>query len=212
MLIPKAPLHDVKSERADVPPPLPGALRIVPIVFYLAIVGGIAVTALLLFQLGDATPQLTGYTYTVNATRSELAEVKKQRRAIEAEARRASDVSAWIQGTRQLQPLLVNINRSIEGRNGLAEIKLTRNNANPAQILLDLKLNSESGRQLDRTLESIYEQNYRTYSAQQSAGPSGLDYKATLIYQGDSALPADTDEEPSSPQPAESAPRQGESL
>jgi len=208
MLIPKQPLHDVKSERPDVTPPLPGALRIVPIIFYLGIVGAVVATGLLLFRLSEAKTQLTYYTTVVNATNKELAEVGKQRSSVEAEARRASDVSEWIAGTRQVQPLLVNINRSVEGRNGLAEVKITRNKANPAQLLLDLKLNGESGRQLDRTLDSIYQQNYRTYSAQQSAGEGGLDYKATLIYQGESSLPADVDE----PDNQSEQPKQGGTL
>lgn len=195
MLIEKLPVHDLKTDRPDIMPPLPGALKIVPIVFYLSLIGGIALTALLLFQLADAKAQLTVYTAMVNQANAELAVVRKQRASVEAEAKRAQDVASWIEGTREVQPLIVAINRSIEGRNSLSQLKLARNEANPAQILLNLKLNTESGRQLDRTLDEIFSQQYRSYSAQQSAGDDGLDYRATLIFQealpNDDAAPAD---------------------
>src|SRR5690606_3185733 len=105
----------------------------------------------------------------------QLAETKSARTALENEAKRASDFVAWIEGSRMVQPLVAAISRSMGEKSSIAQLTIERNEENPTQIKLKLKLLADSPDQLDGTLEAIARDGFRAYSAQQKQAGGAMD-------------------------------------
>jgi hypothetical protein len=183
MKIERRIIDDLKTERADVTPSLPAYLRLVPILFYATVLGGILLSAFFLFVLRNAAAAGEQWKAETARRTQELADVQASRSSIEQQARRASDVVAWVEGARDLQPLVVAMIRSMEPASSIAELALARDPTTPAQVKLTLKLNTQGVRQLDTTLEQIAAHNFRTYNPNQTQARGEVDYEATLIYQ-----------------------------
>jgi len=182
-------IDDFKTERKDVTPPLPPALRVVPIVFYLAVVLAIVLNAVFAFQITSVTNQRETLKSEARRLQGEITQVRDQRRKLEGEAKRASDIANWIESTRPLQPLSVNIVRSMLPESSLVDLRLDRDGDTPTQIKLVLRMNSEVARQLELSQEAISGLNFRTYSPQQTVARGEIDYQATLIWQEGAARP-----------------------
>ncbi|MGH8046391.1 MAG: hypothetical protein ACREKL_04025 [Chthoniobacterales bacterium] len=183
MKIARRNIDDLKTERPDITPSLQPALRLVPILFYVVIVGGIALSAfffILLRNAASAEQQAKAETADLN---HQVTEVQASRESIEQQARRASEVVAWVEGSRSLQPLVVGMIRSMAPASSIADLTLDRDPATPSQIKLALKLNAQGTRQLDTTLAEITTRNFRSYNPNQTQTRGEVDYEATLIHQ-----------------------------
>lgn len=183
MKIERRIIDDLKTERGDVAPSLPAYLRLVPILFYAVVLGGILLSAFFLLLLRNAAASEEQWKSETARRKQALADVQTRRDSIEQEVRRASDVVTWVEGARNLQPLVVAIIRSMEPGSSIAEFGLTRNPITPAQIKLKLKLNTQGTRQLDALLGEISSRNFRTYNPNQTQARGEIDYEATLIFQ-----------------------------
>jgi len=183
MLIQGKEINDFKTERKNIAPALPMTLRMVPILFYLSIVLGILLNGLFVLQLAQATRAKDQATQELKATKENLAKIQADRTALEAEVKRASDVATWVESSRPLQPLVVDISRSIEPDSSIVELKFERDPENPTQIKLGMRLNSDSTKQLDAILEQVAAQQFRIYTPQQTVSRGEIEYKATLVWQ-----------------------------
>jgi hypothetical protein len=183
MLIPRRVLHDLKTERGDIAPPLQPYLRLVPIAFYLGAAASIVLSAVFAFQLFRERGQLEQWKQRAAENQTQLDHTKLERTKLEGTAKRASDFVGWVEGSRAVQPLVVAITRSVDEKSSLTEVGLTRDADNPTQIKLALKLLTSDARQLDRTLEAIERAGFRPYSARQTQAKGVIDYQATLIWQ-----------------------------
>jgi len=188
MQIPRRVLHDLKTERGDIAPPLPPYLRIVPIAFYLGVVACIALSATFAFQLIRARAELAQWQQRTAQAREQLTRVQADRTKLEASAKRAADFVSWIEGSRALQPLVVAIARSVDEKSSIPELAFDRDTENPTQIKLSLKLLTNDARQLDRTLEAVEHADFRPYSARQTQSKGLIDYQATLLWQSRSVV------------------------
>lgn len=193
MQIARRIIDDLKTERPDVTPPLPTYLRLVPIVFYVAVLGGIVLSVLFLLVLRTAAAAEMQWKALSAERAQKLAQVQADRASLEREARRASDIVSWVEGARSVQPLAIGIIRSMEPASSIASLGLSRDPATATQIKLILKLNTQSPRQLDTTLEAIASHDYRTYNPNQTQSRGEIDYQATLLYQAARSLPAPAD-------------------
>jgi hypothetical protein len=205
MQIARRIIDDLKTERPDVAPPLPAYMRLVPIFFYAVIVGGIILSGLFFVVLRNAAEAEKQWKALSAERAQKLAQVQADRASLEREARRASDIVAWVESARAVQPLAVGIIRSIEPNSSLASLGLSRDPAAATQIRLTLKLNTQSPRQLDTTLESIASHDYRTYNPSQTQNRGELDYQATLLYQAPRSGPVPATPAPT-PAPKATAP------
>lgn len=188
MKIERRIIDDLKTERPDVAPSLPAYLRLVPILFYATVMGGILLSAFFLLLLRNAAAAQGQWTSETARQKQALADVQAERDSVEQQARRASDVVAWVEGSRNIEPLVVAVIHSMDPASSIAELELTRDPAVPTQIKLGLKLNTQGTRQLDATLEKIVALNFRTYNPNQTQTRSETDYEATLIYQSTRAV------------------------
>jgi len=193
MKIARRLIDDLKTERPNVTPPLPAYLRLVPILFYGAVLGGIVLSGLFLVVLRNATATEQQWKAEAAETTRQLAEVQAARGMLESQARRAGDIVAWVEGARSLQPLLVGIIRGMEPTSSIISLEIARDPSNSRQIKLDLKLNAQSSRQIDSTLQEIASHDYRTYNPNQTQSRGEVDYQATLLYQPARSLPVPAD-------------------
>ncbi len=207
MYIEPRQVHDLKTERPEIAPPLPVTLRIVPLGFYLAVAASIGIAGYSMFQIRQASAELDRWNAQSAATQTELNRTKGERASLESRAKRASDFVNWVEGSRNLQPLVATICRSIGSRAAITELALAREDKAPFQIKVSVALQTDETRQLDATLEEITRMNFRPYSAQQRQSRDQIDYEATLIWQGaggSSTPPAETP--PAVAPPTETAP------
>jgi hypothetical protein len=183
MKIERRIIDDLKTERPDVTPSLPAYLRLVPVLFYAMILGGILLSVFFFVLLRSAAASDEHWKAETLRHKQALADMQIERGSVERQARRAGDVVAWVEGARSLEPLVVAIIRSMEPGSSIAELALARDPAIPTQIKLTLQLNTQGARQLDATLEKITALNFRAYNPNQTQTRGETDYEATLIYQ-----------------------------
>lgn len=205
MKIERRPIEDLKTERPDVAPSLPAYFRLLPILFYLTLVGGLALTAFFLVLLRNASASEAHWKSETARLKQDLVQVQAGREAIERQARRASEVVAWVDGARSLQPLVVGLIRSLDAASSIAGLTLERDPATPAQIKLTLRLNTQGNRQLDATLGEIAQRNFRSYNPNQTQARGEVDYEATLIYQTARGGPLPPAAAPAAPSPRKPA-------
>ena len=175
-------IDDFKSDRKDISPPLPIYLRILPVVFYLTVLATILLNGLFFLNLSQASKNKDLAVARDRQIQADLVAAKKERGDLEDEAKKASDILAWMDAARPLQPLMVEIARSIEPDSSILELRMDRDAENPTQIRFALRLSSETTRQLDLTLAKISDLRFRTFSPQQSLNKGEIDYKATLLW------------------------------
>jgi hypothetical protein len=179
-------IDDFKTERKDIAPPLPAYLRLVPVLFYASIVISILLNALFLARLSQASQAKEASLKQDQELVAQLQAIKTKRQELEGEAKRATDVVNWVDGSRPLQPLIVDIARSMENDSSIVEMNLSRAPENASQIKLGLRLQTGNTRQLDQTLQTIANARFRTFSPQQSMERGEVEYQATLFWQDSS--------------------------
>jgi hypothetical protein len=183
MYIPKRVLHDLKTERSDVAPPLPPYMRLVPIALYVSVVGCIVFASLFAVQLVHARADLQQQTARGTEAKKQLDQATIDRKNLEGEAKRASDFVNWVEGSRNIEPLVTVITRSIGEKSALIELKIDRADDSPTQVKLAIKLLTTDGHQLDRTLEAVAKEGFHSYSARESQDKGVISYETTLLWE-----------------------------
>jgi len=183
MQITERHIDDFKSDRKDITPPLPVILRLVPLLFYCSIAVAVILSSLFFIQFQLAIKKRDSHTVQAGSISTQIQDARNQRTALESQIKKATDIQSWVAGSRPIQPLLVEIIRSMGPRSSIVDLRLDRSAENSAQIKMSLKMGTDSTKQLDRTVEKISLMNYRAFSPVQTLGRGELDYKATLVHQ-----------------------------
>lgn len=176
--------HDFKSPRSDGARRLPSIFMVVPIMFYVLLLGGgyMGVNSYMAYRdalkLRDIKKdELAGH----EAKTAELTEAEGK---IQAETRKAEKLAQWVEGTRAMQPVSVAIIRSVPAEITLGEISLERSMDVPQQINLGVRINNGTLQEVNRIQTALGALNYRSYNSQQDkAGEGGLQYRAMLVWQ-----------------------------
>jgi hypothetical protein len=183
MLITEREIDDFKSDRKDITPPLPVVLRLVPLLFYCSIAVAVILSSIFAIQFQLAVQKRDNHKARTAALGSETQDARNQRAALEAQIKKATDIQSWVASSRPIQPLIVEITRSMAPRSSIVDLRLDRETDNPSQIKMSLSMGTDSTKQLDLTVEKIAALNYRAFSPTQTLGRGELDYKATLVHQ-----------------------------
>lgn len=183
MLISASPIDDLKTDRKDIIPALPLVFRLVPILFYCAVGFLVVVGSVALWNARVATQQRDAIKARITQLQSEIAATKTSRASLEARIREATDLENWVLASMPLQPLVVEIVRSMSPQSSIVELRLERDAETPSQLRLGLRLNTESDKQLEDTLAAIRAMHYREFSPTQTRVRGDLDYKASLLWQ-----------------------------
>ncbi len=183
MLIAEEQIDDLKTERKGIMPPLPVVFRLVPLFFYGAIAFMLVVGSVGLWNARAATLRRDTTKQKIAGLQTEIATTKADRAKLEAKIREATDLENWVLASMPLQPLVVAIVRSMSPQSSIVELKLERDAETPSQLRLGLRLNTDSDKQLEDTLEVIRSMHYREFSPTQTRVRGDLDYKASLLWQ-----------------------------
>ena len=104
--------------------------------------------------------------------------------SVKGEAKRANEVVAWVDGTREFQKLCLTVTRSMTPDATIAEFLVDRQKNNPGQLQVAFKLNGRGlTQQMETTLAELEKIYYRPYSPVQEQGKGTLRYNATFIHQ-----------------------------
>jgi len=174
-------IDDFKTDRKDITPPLPVVLRLVPILFYCSIAVAIILSSIFFIQFRLAIKKRDDHRAQAAALAAQTQQSKNERAALEAQIKKATDIQSWVSGSRPIQPLLVEITRSMDPKSSILDLRLDRGIDDPTQIQMGLKIGADSNKQLDLTLSRISSMNFRAFSPSQTLGRGILDFKATLV-------------------------------
>lgn len=177
-------LDDLKTDRPDIAPPLPLVFRLIPVLFYTVTAGCLFLLGLFYLQIRNFANSRDEWRKQESAFKQQLAQLKTERSNLEGRAKRASDLSDWVETTRALQPLLVKISRSISQESAITEMSFARLQDDPKQIRFSIKLaTSTPAQQLERVVAVLAEAGYRNYSPEQKLSRGSVDYTSTLLRQ-----------------------------
>ena len=174
-------IDDFKNDRKDITPPLPLVLRLVPILFYCSIAVAVIFCSIFFIQFRVGIAKRDNHKAQTAVLNAQTQASRNERAALEAQIKKATDIQDWVQGSLPIQPLLVEITRSMGPKASLLEMRVERSTDDPSQIRLDLKIATDSTKQLDTTMERIASLDFRAFSPTRELGRGELDYKATLV-------------------------------
>ncbi len=176
-------IDDLKTDRKDIMPALPMVFRLVPLLFYCAIGFALVVGGVAIWNARVATQRRDAIRQKIESLNGEIASTKAARAALQTKTRDAPDLENWVLASMPLQPLVVGIVRSMAPNSSIVELNLERDAETPSQLKLGLRLNTDSDKQLEDTLEVVRDMNYREFSPTQTRVRGDLDYKASLLWQ-----------------------------
>lgn len=183
MSVPAYSIDDLKTERADIAPPLPQIARLIPLLFYVSVFGAILLTGLFTVRLVAASKARDEWIAKEKISKQELLKIQGERKSLEGQAKRASDLQIWTDSARALQPLVVDLARGIESDSSLVEIRIVRDKEDSKQLKFSTRISANSLTQIDQLVNRLQGAGYRTYSPEQKATKSEIDYQTTLIWQ-----------------------------
>ena len=182
-------IDDFKTERKDVMPPLPMVFRLVPILFYCSLGFLVAVGSLAFLHSHMASAKRDAVMKNIADVKSDIEKRKAERAALEAKIREATDLESWVLASMPLQPLVVNVIRSMAQQSSIVSLTIERDAETPSQLRMNLRLNTDSDQQLEDSLEVIRGMHYREFSPTQTRVRGDLDYKASLLWQNPHVRP-----------------------
>ncbi len=181
MLIDARKIDDFKTERKDLLPPLPMIFRLVPLLFYLSIIFFAVVGSVGVWHSRVAEERRLSLLGETASLQAEIEQTKAARVALDDQALEAMDLENWVLGSMPLQPLVVEIVRSMGENSFIDNLSLERDPETPSQLKLALTLRTDSDAQLDATLNAIRKLNYIDLSPTQTMVQGNLEYRATLL-------------------------------
>jgi hypothetical protein len=181
MILPKDIADDFKTDRKDILPPLPAVLRLVPILFYLTVISSVILCALFFYQLKLANDSIQTAKAGLAEAQAQVASTAAERKLLESQILRATDVQGWVEGSRPLQPLVVAVARSIKEEASLADLKLDRDEESPSSLKLAMRIGTSSPTQLEETTDAISKENFRLLQPEQTLAEGQINYRATIV-------------------------------
>jgi hypothetical protein len=174
--------HDFKTPLAGASRRLPSSFRFVPIAFYFAIVGGIYFVTMDIMSLRRAAQERVTFEQLRKEREETKAKLVEEKLMVDIEMAKARDVAGWVEGTRVLQPICVEVARAIQAQVKIAEFVLDRNPQLPSQIDVSMRLTGADASQIAAVENAFGKLNYRPYSPQQARTQEMIDYRSTLVF------------------------------
>lgn len=194
MIIHGHEIDDFKAERKGIIAPLPIILRLVPILFYGALLFLVVVGSVALIHRSVATSRRDEVLKAVQILKDQIEQHKRDRSVLESKIREATELESWVLASMPLQPLVVNIIRSMGPQSSIVDLVIERDAETPSQLRMNLRMNTDSDEQLERSLQVVREMHYREFSPTQTRVRGDLDYRASLLWQNPHARPQTPEE------------------
>jgi hypothetical protein len=175
--------HDFKTARTDTARRLPSIFMLVPIMFYLALLGGGYLGATSYMTYRQATEDRDFWKQQQASHEETTAGYGSETAIVEVEKKKAEKLAQWVEGTRALQPITIAVIRSVPPEISLGEMTLERSPEMPQQLFMGVKINSGTLEEVGRIQSAVGALNYRAYNSQQNKSGDGLDYRTMLVWQ-----------------------------
>jgi hypothetical protein len=177
--------HDFKTPRTDTARRLPDTFRFIPILFYVAMLGGGYMMTMDYLSYGKAKRDKQEADDRRKAFETERDGYNTELSTLETETAKAEVVAKWMEGARNMQPVVVKIARAVQQDTRLGELVLERSEEIPSNISMSLRVTGEkASNELLAIESSISQLQYRTYSPQQTRSEDVIEYRATLVRAG----------------------------
>ncbi|MFM2142711.1 MAG: hypothetical protein RLZZ476_1255 [Verrucomicrobiota bacterium] len=174
--------HDFKTPRTDTARRLPDTFRFIPILFYVAMLGGGYMMTMDYLSYGKAKRDKQEADDRRKALETERDGYNTELSTLETETAKAEVVAKWMEGARNMQPVVVKIARAVQQDTRLGELVLERSEEIPSNISMSLRVTGEKASNELLAIEgSISQLQYRTYSPQQTRSEDVIEYRATLV-------------------------------
>lgn len=177
----KSVLPDFKTERADVLPPLPAALKIIPVGFALSLIGLGAMAAYSFKGVKTLKDETAEMRAAQAVEQGRIKALQTQQDQLDLETKQAKEVQNWIAGNGEIYPMLMKIIRTVDKNTRISDLTIGRVEDNPSHIKMTIKLYATQGvQQADPIIQAIAEAlPLRPYSP--SANPVGKDENEVLL-------------------------------
>jgi hypothetical protein len=175
--------HDFKSPRNDTSKRLQPIFAMIPILFYVVLLGGsyVGITSYLNYREAVASrDQWKAYQAEQDEAKARIETEKTQ---VTQEKWKAEKLAQWVEGTRALQPISVAIARAMPPEISLAELSLERSLDLPQQITLGVRINNGTLDEVGKIQSALNALSYRSYNSQQLKSGDALDFRSMLVWQ-----------------------------
>ena len=174
--------HDFKTPRTDMSRRLPSSMRLVPVMFYLVLVGSTFFIIKDWSDLKRAEQDLAVAANRRDEAVNAKTKLKDEKGNIETEKYRAEGIAKWVEGTRVVQPISVAIARAMPPETNITELDLTRNADFPAQVSMTLRLVNGGATEIEKVQKSLERLHYRSHSPQQLRQGDMMEFRSMLVW------------------------------
>jgi hypothetical protein len=179
-------LHDLKNERADLAPPLPAVLLLLPVLFFASVVGSVVLGAFSVLATKKAVAaEETALAMEQEETAQSTA-IQTELTAITDEQTRAKEVEAWVRSTQPIMSMATTVLNSIKTGNTLTSLRLARTPENPEHVEMTLLINNGGTTQVDETRTALSREGQQAFredtkTASGSARSGDVTYSAVFV-------------------------------
>ena len=179
-------MHDLKSDRPDLSPPLPVVMMLLPVLFYLSAVGSVGFGALCLMKIKQAqSDEQREVDSEQTASRTKTTLVAEQKVIDETHAK-AREVETWMKSTQPLMEIVTAVVNSVKTGNTLSSLRLSRSQDKPDHVDMRVEINSGGTIQQQETVQALMKSNYQTFrddiiSPDKSDRSGAVTYTTTLV-------------------------------
>ncbi len=174
--------HDFKTPRTDTSRRLPSTFRFIPILFYVSVVGCAYMMTVDYFDFKKAQVEKKEADERKQRLDAERDAFQAEFAELEAESKKAEGVAQWMEGARNLQPIIVKIARAVQLETRLGGVSLERSEQAPGNIALTMRVTGANAATEVAAIEgAIGQLQYRTYAPQQTKTDELIEYRSTLV-------------------------------
>jgi hypothetical protein len=174
--------HDFKTPRTDAARRLPSTFRFIPIIFYVAIVGSAYMMTMDYLNFQKAKKVKVEADERKSRIEGERDTFNNEFATLEAETKKAEGVAQWMEGARNIQPIVVKIARAVAAETRFGEVSLERGDEVAANLSLGIKISGVNAATEIVNIENALGQlQYRSFSPQQTKSEDSIEYHSTLV-------------------------------
>lgn len=182
-------IHDLKNERPDLTPPLPGIMAVLPVLFYTAVLGSAGLAALSMVATKKAIAAEEAALAADLQEQSLITLAQGELAAINTELAKAKEIEGWVQSTSPLMTMVTSIINSVKTGNNLTSLRLSRTPDNPAHVDMTLLINNGGSTQVEDTRNALSKEGYQAFredtkSADRSNRLGDVTYSAVFVNTG----------------------------
>ena len=182
-------IHDLKNDRSDLTPPLPAIMTVLPFLFYGAVVGSIALSALSIMATKKAIAAEEEFTIREQQEQSQTGLIQTELTSITDEQNRAKEVETWVRSTQPLMAMVTGVINSVKTGNTLTSLRLARTAENPEHVEMTLLINNGGSTQVEETRNALSTEGFQAFkedtkTAERSNRMGDVTYSAVFVKTG----------------------------